>query len=243
MDNINKLTNKENFIEGFRDGIPIALGYFAVAFSLGITAKNVGLNPFQGFLISFLNKASAGEYAAFQAIGNSEAYIQLAILTLITNARYFLMSGALTQKVDPNMPFFHRFFMIFDLTDEIFGIAISRNGYVNPFYIYGAAFIAVPAWSIATAFGVVAGNILSPEVVRALSVSLYGMFLAIIFPQAKKDSAVLLFVLISFIASFIWDLIPMLKIISGGTKIIILTLAISAIAAIAYPIKDEVENE
>lgn len=236
------MNNKKYFKEGFKDGIPIALGYIAVSFSLGIAAKNAGLSPFQGFLVSFLNKASAGEYAAFRSIANNESYIQLALLTLVANARYFLMSSALSQRLDPKMPFFHRFFMVFDLTDEIFAIAIAKPGYVDPFYIYGAACVAVPAWTLAGTFGVIAGNILSQEIVRALTVSLYGMFLAIIFPQAKKDKTILLLIILSFIGSFIWDFLPIIQNISTGIKVILLTLILSSFAAIVYPLK-EAKNE
>ena len=55
---------KENisvFKDGVRDGLPIGLGYFAVSFSLGIAARNAGLTPIQGFIVSALCMASAGE--------------------------------------------------------------------------------------------------------------------------------------------------------------------------------------
>ena len=58
-------TNKAIFREGMHDGIPIGLGYLAVAFSLGIAARNAGLSPLQAFLASALCNASAGEYAGF----------------------------------------------------------------------------------------------------------------------------------------------------------------------------------
>lgn len=41
--------NKQAFFDGVRDGLPIGMAYFAVAFSLGIAANNAGLTPFQGF--------------------------------------------------------------------------------------------------------------------------------------------------------------------------------------------------
>ena len=50
-------TRRTAFLEGFHDGIPIALGYFVVSFTLGIAAKTAGLTPLQGFLASFFNKA------------------------------------------------------------------------------------------------------------------------------------------------------------------------------------------
>jgi predicted branched-subunit amino acid permease len=49
-----------NTTQGLRIGIPIALGYFAVAFSLGIIAKQAGLTAAIGFVSSFFTRASAG---------------------------------------------------------------------------------------------------------------------------------------------------------------------------------------
>ena len=171
---------------GMRDGIPIGLGYLAVAFSLGITARNAGLNAFQGFLISLLNNASAGEYAGITVIAANAAYAEIAIVTLITNARYLLMSCAMSQRLEPGLSLGHRLLMGFDITDELFGIAIARPGYLEPFYTYGAMLTAIPCWATGTACGIIAGNIMPARVVSALSVSLFGMFLAIIIPPAKK---------------------------------------------------------
>lgn len=114
------------FREGFRDGIPIGLGYLAVSFSLGISAKQAGLTPLQGFVTSFLENASAGEYIAFTLIGAGATYIELCLMTIIANARYLLMSCAMSQRFSPDTPMIHRFLVAFDLTDELFGIAIGR---------------------------------------------------------------------------------------------------------------------
>ena len=115
------------FREGFRDGIPIGLGYLAVSFSLGISAKQAGLTPLQGFVTSFLENASAGEYIAFTLIGAGATYIELCLMTIIANARYLLMSCAMSQRFSPDTPMIHRFLVAFDLTDELFGIAIPTT--------------------------------------------------------------------------------------------------------------------
>ena len=140
--------SRKVFCEGMRDGVPIALGYFAVSFSLGIAARNAGLTPIQGFFASLFNNASAGEYAAFSLIAAGATYLEVAIITLIANARYLLMSCALAQKFAPGTPFFHRLIIGYDVTDELFGITIARPGYLNPFYTYGAIALAAPAWAI-----------------------------------------------------------------------------------------------
>jgi predicted branched-subunit amino acid permease len=234
------------FKKGIRDGIPIGLGYLAVSFSLGITAKTAGLNPFQGFLSSLLENASAGEYILFTLIGAGASYIEVFVMTLIANARYLLMSCALSQHFSPDTPWYHRIFVGFDLTDELFGIAISRPDYLEPVYMYGAFLMALPAWSTGTALGIIAGNILPADVVSALSVALFGMFIAIIIPPAKKDRIILALIIISFILSFIFNFAPYISSISSGTRTIILTLLIAGGAALLFPVKDEdteVEND
>ena len=230
--------NKLALAEGFRDGIPIGLGYFVVSFTLGIMARHVGLTPFQGFLTSLLNNASAGEYVGFALISVHAPYIEVAIMTFIANARYLLMSAVVSQKFSPKTPFYHRIFVGFDITDEIFGITIARKGWLNPFYNYGAMLTALPGWSIGTALGIVAGNILPPSAVSALSVALYGMFIAIIIPPARKDKIVAACVAISFAASFLAETF-LRGIISAGTRTIFLTVIISGAAAILFPVKDK----
>ena len=232
------------FFEGTRNGIPIGLGYFAVSFSLGIAAQSAGLSPFQAFLSSLLCSASAGQYAAYTLIAASATYIEVAVMTLIANARYMLMSCAMSQRMSPETGFLHRFAMSFAITDELFAINISRPGYLNPYYCYGAMIAAVPMWAIGTLLGTIAGNILSVRIVSALSVALYGMFLAVIIPPARKSKLILSLVLVSFALSFAASYAPMFAGISSGTRTIILTVLISSLAAVFFPVKNEAnENE
>ncbi|MBQ7453534.1 MAG: AzlC family ABC transporter permease [Selenomonadaceae bacterium] len=232
------LENRQALMDGFRDGTPIGLGYFVVGFSMGIVAKYVGLNPLQGFVISLLNNASAGEYAAFTVIKSDAPYIEIALLTFIANARYVLMSTVLSQKFSPDTPFYHRIFVGFDVTDEIFGISIARGGrWLNPFYNYGAMLTALPGWSLGTACGIVAWNFFSPSAVSALSVALYGMFLAVIIPPARKDKIIGGAVAVSFLLSYLAE--KFFPEISAGNRTIALTILIAGAAAILFPVKDD----
>ena len=235
--------SRKVFCEGIRDGVPIALGYFAVSFSLGIAARKAGFTPFQGFLASLLNNASAGEYAAFALIMSGASYFQVAVITLIANARYLLMSCALAQRFAPGTPFWHRLVIGYDVTDELFGIAIARPGYLDPFYSYGAFLPAIPGWAIGTALGVTAGSILPARLVSALSVALFGMFLAIIIPPSKKNPVVLGCVAVSFAASWLCTVLPYVKTLSEGTRTILLTILIASAAALLFPVKDAPEQK
>ena len=233
--------NKKVILQGFRDGIPIGLGYFAVAFSLGIAAKNAGLTPFQAFLTSDLCHASAGEYAGFTVIAAAASFLEMATITLIANARYLLMSCAMSQRIDPKMPFLHRLVMSFYITDELFGIAIARPGYLNPWYTYGAVLFASPCWAVGTALGAIAGNLLPLRFVSAFSVALYGMFLAIFIPPARKDKVILGIVVLCFLLSGAASYLPITAALSEGTRTILLTLLISAGAALLFPRKQSQE--
>lgn len=229
-------TNRQALSDGLRDGVPIGLGYFVVSFTLGIVARQVGLTPFQGFITSLLNNASAGEYAAFTVMAADASYVEMALITLVANARYMLMSTVLSQKFDPSTPFYHRVFVGFDVTDEIFGISVARPGKLNPFYNYGAMLVALPGWSVGTMLGVIAGNILPPSIVSALSVALYGMFLAVIMPPARNDRVILTAIAVSFAMSFAAE--QLFGDISAGTRTIVLTVLIAGIAARLRPVKD-----
>ena len=236
------MDNKNWYKRGIRDGIPIMLGYFAVAFTLGIVAKNAGLTPFQTFLATALTNASAGGYAGFTLIAENATYLDMALTTLIVNARYLLMSCALSQKLSQKTSTLHRMLVAFDVTDEIFGISSTVEGTLNPYYNYGAMTVSIPGWATGAALGVVMGNILPQSVVSALSVGLYGMFLAIIIPPAKKSKIISVIVVISMTLSFAFSKLPVISSLSSGFRVIILTIVIALTAALLFPIKEEDEN-
>ena len=230
------------FMEGVHDGVPIALGYFVVAFTLGILAKTAGLTAWQGFVTSAVNIASAGEYAGFTVIAANAPYLEIAVLTLVANARYFLMAAALAQRFAPDTPLLHRLAVSFGVTDEVFGITVARGGMVQPYYNYGALAISVPAWSAGTSAGILAGGILPAAAVSALSVALYGMFVWVILPPAKKSRPIAGMVLASFLLSLAATYAPLTSELSGGTRTIILTLLIAGVGAALFPVHEEQEE-
>lgn len=232
------ISDRSVFLRGMRDGIPIGLGYLAVSFALGIPARNAGLSPFQGFVMSILGLASAGEFAAITVIAAGAPYLEMAAASLITNARYILMSFALSQRLSPDTGVGHRLLLGYGVTDELFGIAISYPAPLNPLYSYGAVLVAAPLWAIGTAAGIMAGNLLPVRAVSALGVALYGMFLAVIIPPAKKDHRVLVIVVLSFLASYASEILPWISGLYGSTRIILLTIVLAGLAALVFPVRE-----
>jgi len=226
-----------------RDGVPITLGYFAVSFALGITAGKAGFSALQAFVASLLNNASAGEYAAIALIASGSGFLEVALMELVANARYFLMACTMSQKFSPDTPFYHRLLIGFDLTDEIFAINVTRKGYIEPAYAYGAIVTVLPGWSVGTALGVIVGDVIPAFAVSALGVAIFGMFIAIIIPPAVKNRVIAVTVLASFALSTAVNKLPFFDFIPEGTKTIILTVVIALAAAIIRPIPTDEDCE
>ena len=233
------MSNKQCFLRGMKAGIPIAMGYFAVAIALGIAAVRAGVGAFAAAFASLLNNASAGEYIAFTLIAAGASYMELITMEAVANARYLLMSAALSQKLKEGTSTFKRLLLGFTVTDEIFGVSMMQEGKLNPYFTYGTFVVATTGWTGGTLLGALMGDILPASVVTALSVGLYGMFISVFVPEAKKNKIVALLVLVSFVLSAAFEYLPYISTLSSGLRVIILTVVISLGAALLFPIKEE----
>ena len=234
---------KQLFLKGLRDALPIGLGYLTVSFSIGIVCQTAGFNILDGFLISLLNNASAGEYAGITVIAEDAGFLAIVGMMLVANARYLLMGCALSQRLAPGLPLRHRLIIGFDLTDELFGLAIARPGYVEPAYYYGAMCSSIPFWCAGTVLGIVFGTLMPSWLISGFSVMLFGMFLAVIIPAGKKDKIVLVCIAVSFVCSYCFNKLSFFDAIPSGFKTILLTVIISAGAALLFPRKEENEEK
>ena len=222
-----------------RAGIPISLGYFAVAIALGISARQAGIPSVAAAITSLLINASAGEHVGFSLIGAGASFIEVTVMEAIANARYLLMSAALSQKLKPDVGIFQRLLLGFTVTDEIFGVSIGLPVALDPCFTYGAFCVATAGWTSGTFVGAVLGGILPTFVLSALGVGLFGMFISVFIPEAKRNRVVAVLVAISFAASAAFTYIPYLNMIDDGIRTIILTVVISLLAAIFFPIKEK----
>ena len=235
------MNRKQWFLRGMRAGIPIALGYFAVAIALGIAARQAGITSLQAALTSLLINASAGEYAGFTLIAAGASYLEVTVMEAVANARYLLMSAALSQKLKSGVGTLQRLLLGFTVTDEIFGVSIAQPEPLDPCFTYGTFLVATAGWTSGTFVGAVLGDVLPLRLLSALSVGLYGMFISVFIPEARKNRVVLALVAISFAASLACAYLPVIREISEGIRIIVLTVVISLAAAILCPIKESAE--
>jgi len=227
-----------SFRQGFKDGIPIGLGYLSVSFTFGMMAVNTGFSVFDALLISMTNLTSAGQFAGIGLIAAGAPYIELILTQLIINLRYALMSLSLSQKTDGTFSFLHRLLVSFGITDEIFAVASGKPGEIGIRYMYGLITVPYLGWALGTLTGAAFCTIL-PETLRsALSIAIYAMFIAIIIPPAKKSRSVFNVILISVALSCIIRYTPLLNRISSGFAIIICAFVAAAAGAKFYPVED-----
>lgn len=232
----------KEFRTGVKDGVPIALGYFAVSFSLGITMIAAGMTAAQGAVMSLSNLTSAGEFAGVRVIAAGGGLVELILTQIIINLRYSLMSLSLTQKLDEGVTFWKKLVIAFGNTDEIFAVAMNHQKSLTLRYVVGLQSLPIIGWTAGTYLGAVAGGLMPGSVSRAMNLMLYGMFIAIVFPVAKKSKAVLIVASIAVFLSSLFRYVPFLQEISDGISIIICTVTAATVGAIIFPVKEEAER-
>ncbi len=234
------MTEVNSFKKGLKDGIPICLGYFSVAFAFGIFAVENGLTVFQTTIVSLTNLTSAGQLAGVP-IMTGGTLPELALSQLIINSRYALMSVSLSQKFSHKVKLKDKLFISYGNTDEIFAVAISQKGEIGKKYMLGLMFLPILGWTSGTLLGAVAGNILPAMVTAALGLAIYGMFIAIVVPVAKKEKAMAICVAIAIALSSAFKYIPLLTKVPTGFTVIICSVIAAAILAVVAPIKTDEE--
>jgi 4-azaleucine resistance transporter AzlC len=225
--------------QGIKDGIPIALGYFAVSFAFGVSVVSQGLPWFVATVMSLTNLTSAGQFAGASVIIAMGTIFEILLTQVVINARYFLMSITLSQRLDEKVTLLDRFLISYGVTDEIFGVAVSKKVPVSKEYMYGLILLPMVFWTLGTLSGGILGNFLPEMVLNSLSIALYAMFIAIVVPQGKADKKVFIVVLIAIALSCLFYFTPVLNTLSSGIAYVICALVASVIGAIFFPIKEK----
>lgn len=233
---------KEEYLAGIKDGIPICLGYFSVSLAFGLTAVLAGMPVWAAVIISLTNLTSAGQFAGANLMLAYGNMIEMAFTMLIINARYFLMSLSVSQKVESSMKMRHRLAISYGITDEIFAVSMQRKEKLTTPYMAGLITTPVIGWTMGTFVGAVASTLMPEMLASALGIALYGMFIAIIIPPAREQKNVLFAVVLAIIFSVVFPYIPVLKQLSSGWVIIVITILVSGIAAWLFPIAEENEE-
>ena len=226
-----------NFKNGIKDGLPIGLGYLSVAFAFGVQASLASVPIFMSVFISMTNLTSAGQLAGLTLIASLGSVLEMVLIQLVINARYFLMSITLSQKLDNTFTLGHRLLCSAFVTDEIFAIASAKPKTFGRNYFYGLVILPYVGWSLGTLLGAVAGDVLPDFITNALGIALYAMFIAIIIPPSLSNKGVFSAVLFGGASSVAFYYIPLLSGLNEGLSIIICAILSATVTALIFPIK------
>ncbi len=230
---------KKDFFAGLVASLPVFIGYFSVSFGFGTMAVSLGLNPMDATLISLTNLTSAGQFAGLTVIAECGLLIDMFLTQLVINSRYALMSLALGQRMGDRFGIGARLASAFINTDEIFAIAMSGQHALTVPYMLGLGVLPIVGWSSGTLLGALVGSILPPTLAAALGVALYGMFVAIVVPQARESKPILLVAILAISLSCVFQWVPVLNNISSGLSIVISTVISAGICAALFPVTDD----
>ena len=226
----------KEFKRGLVAGIPIALGYLSVSFTVGIMGATLGLYVWQTVLISMTCLTSAGQLAGIGIMIHPNQYMQMLLSQLTINIRYSFMSVSLSQKADGKFTGIWRWLFGFFVTDEIFAVCVQENE-LKRSYMAGTACLPWFGWAGGTLLGAALGSILPDRVMSALSVAIYAMFVAIVVPEMKKSKAVIWVVAVAVALSCAFYYVPVLSGISSGITISVCAIVAAVIGALAFPVE------
>lgn len=224
---------------GLKRGLPVGIGYFSVSFGFGAMAAAQGIKALDAALISITNLTSAGQFAGLTLIVAAAGLWEMVLTQLVINSRYALMSLALSQRMGKDIGFWPRLVIAFFNTDEIFALAMAEPGRLSTSFMLGLGTTPMIGWTLGTLCGALAGSVLPMNIRAALGVMLYGMFVAIVIPPARKEKPVFITVLLAIALSCLFAWMPGLQTVSAGISIVICTVAAAAICAWLFPIDDE----
>lgn len=231
--------NCKEYTAGVRDSLPVGIGYFSVSFGFGALAVSYGLKVMDATLISLTNLTSAGQFAGLTVIAAGASLWEMILTQLVINSRYGLMSLALSQKAGKRVGTLPRLFIAFFNTDEIFALAMARTQPLTTSYLMGLGLTPILGWTGGTLTGALASSVLPLSVRTALSVALYGMFIAIVVPQARREKPLLTVTLLAAALSCLFTWAPVLRNISSGLAIVLCTVLAAGICALLFPLPEE----
>ena len=228
---------RAQFMNGLKNGLPIGLGYLSVSFAFGAQATIAGVPWFMAVFISMTNLTSAGQLAGLTVIAGLGTVLEMILTQLVINARYFLMSITLSQKLDGNFSLRHRLLCSAFITDEIFAVASARPKPFGRAFFYGLVILPYVGWTLGTLLGGVAVGFMPTQVTTALGLALYAMFIAIIIPPSTKSRGVFFVIALASAISCFLYYVPWFDGLPVGMKYIISALVSAVICAGVFPVK------
>ena len=218
------------FAAGARSGLPIFLGYFPVAVSFGLLARNSGLGFGAALGFSGIVFAGASQFMAVLLLAGGTSIPAIVGATFLVNLRHLLMSASVAARLSER---YLTPVLAFGVTDETFAVAAALPKARNPKFMLGLEAAAYSGWVSGTVLGHLFGGFLPPVLQTSFGFGLYALFVVLLIGPIKKD---LRNILIAAAAAGIHIALSIVDWPSAGLRIVIAMVGGAAVGA-ALPVR------
>ena len=224
--------HRQAFGRGLRAGIPVAIGYLPMAVAFGIVARAAGIGMAETTGMSVFVFAGASQFMAAELAASGVHPASIVLATLVLNFRHFLMSTHLGRRLRPGRA--ASLAVGFVVTDETYVVG-SLEPDLTPSFFLGLGAAAWLGWVTGTVIGAAAARAIPDSLARAMSVTLFAMFIALLVPAVRtRWQRGIVAVLGALVA---WAASRFLPSLGSGWRIVAAMLAASAVA-VALPMED-----
>lgn len=182
--------------KGLKMGFPVVIGYAPVAATFGLICKSGGFSLFETFAFSFFVYAGASQFMGVNLLMLGVGGGSIVLTTFLVNLRHFLMSSAISKRIDENCFKFIPF-IAFGLTDETFSVVSMQEGKLKAEFMLTLEFITHLSWYAFSLLGYVFGEFLPKTLSMSMGIALYALFVAMVVPEMKKSKYVTAIVILS----------------------------------------------
>ncbi len=197
-----------SLIQGVRDGLPIAVGYFPIAIAFGALAVQAQLNWSEATLMSMIVFAGASQFVGVSMLLAGAGAAQIIATTFFLNMRHLIMSLAVNNQMR-TFPRASKYFLSFFITDETFALLTlgSAQGPDSrtPANMAGLMLTAYLGWVSGTVVGGLGAAFIPPEITTAMTAGLYGLFIALLVPPARKSARYAVIAIVSMLLSWTFN--------------------------------------
>lgn len=181
------------FRAGVTKGLPIAIGYFAIATTFGLIAVSIGLNVWTATGMSVFVFAGASQFVALELLAAGTGIVEVVLTTFILNLRHLLMSTVIAERLQASRRF--SALLAFGITDETFVVSTvpdtdkdkETEATLSPIYLGGIMFIAYSGWIAGTITGSLFAQWIPMSLATSLGVALYAMFIGLLIPSVRRS--------------------------------------------------------
>jgi len=221
-----RANREETWRSGIKAGIPVAVGYLPIAVTFGMLAETSGLSPWIAVAMSLFVYAGASQFVGVNMLAGGATPAAIVLTTFILNFRHFLMSSALTQKINPSLAGRIKALTAFGITDETFAVASMQEA-AQPLpasYLLGLNGIAYLSWNAGTWAGLLLSSGLPELIKSSMGISLYVMFLALLVPGVRKSRPALRVAVLAALLQCLFAYVPFFAPLAGSWKVILSTV-------------------